>query len=298
MIILYIFINLLTMNIITEKVHNITIFLTWLWRCNIIVTVILMIIGLEKLKDYNFYFTDINVIVQKPPYLILNVESRICNGFIYVEDGKCSWSWENGECVCSKGALVYLPQGSKHIFKIDSKDIKLYRLDFTLHINDEIALFSKSPLKIADNLASEAVEVLNSFYTGMGAQDDNIYKTEKICKFLRVIQKNVSAAQNKLMPAVRYIIEHFTENIDCHYLAELCYLSTSQFYSLFKKEFLVTPLEYKNNLILSRAINMLKYGDVSVKETAMVLGFLDDGYFCRFFKKHTGFTPKEYKLKF
>lgn len=256
-----------------------------------------MVINFNELKNFEFYFTDINVIVQKPVYRVLKVESRLCNGFIYVRKGEGKWIWKDGECDFSKGALVYLPKNSKHIFKIDSDDIELYRLDFNIYINDEIALFSEHPFKITDVLGCEAVEILNSLYTGADVQS-NIYKTEKLCKFFRAIQtKTVSSTLKKLMPAALYIRENATENINCRHLAKLCYLSTSQFYTLFKKEFGVTPLEYKNNLILNRAINMLQYEDVSVKETAEVLGFLNDGYFCRFFKKHTGLTPKEYKFK-
>lgn len=256
-----------------------------------------MIIDLENLKDYNFCITDINIMIQKPSYRLLNVESRLCNGFIYVRNGKGKWFWENGECPFSKGTLIYLPKNSKHIFEISSEEIELYRIDFNVYVKNEIVFFSTYPLEITDFLSNEALDVLDSLYTGIESQN-NIYKIEKLCKFLRVIQSNkVSSLSKKLSPAIHYISEHFTENIDCRYLAELCYLSTSQFYSLFKKEFGVTPLEYKNNIIINRAINMLQYGDTSVKETANVLGFINDGYFCRFFKKQTGLTPKEYKTK-
>ena len=256
-----------------------------------------MIVKLEDLKDYDFYITDINVIVQKPTYKILNVEHRICNGFVYIKQGEVSWTWDGEERKFSQGSLIYLPKGSKHIFKILSDEIEFCRLEFNLCTNGEIVLFSTSPMAITDFLANEAVDVLNSLYSGIDSQN-HIYKTEMLCKFLRIIQLvTVSATTKKLSPAIHYISEHFTENIDCRYLAELCYLSTSQFYTLFKNEFGVTPLEYKNNIIINRAVNMLQYGDTSVKETAQVLGFINDGYFCRFFKKHTGITPRECKFK-
>lgn len=255
-----------------------------------------MVINFEKLKDYDFSLTDINVIVQKPVYRILDVESRLYNGFIYIKKGECSWTWEKGRCDCSQGTLIYLPEGSKHLFEIFSDEIEFYRVDFNLYIGGEIALFSEYPLKITDFLSSESVDFLNSLYTMFDMNNNSIFKTEKLCGFLRTLQtKKIGGKAKKLMPAVVYINEHFVESIDCNYLASLCYLSTSQFFALFNKEFGVTPLEYRNKLILNQAINMLKYGDISVKEIALVLGFSSDGYFCRFFKKHTGKTPKEYK---
>lgn len=257
-----------------------------------------MIIDFKNLKNYDFHFTDINVIVQKPAYRILDVKTRLYNGFIYVKKGECSWIYENGRCDCNRGSLVYLPYASKHIFKILSDEIELCRVDFNLYINGEIALFSKEPLKITDVLTSEAVDYLNLLYMGTVSQNNSVYKLEKLCGFLRCLEnKTVSLNIKKLIPATDYINEHLTDDIDFKYLATLCYMSTSQFYALFKKEYGITPLEYKNKLILNRAFSMLKYDDISVKEIASVLGFLSDGYFCRFFKKHTGKTPKEYKNK-
>ncbi len=254
-----------------------------------------MIIDYKQLKNYNFYFTNINVILQKPIYRILDVQSRVFNGFVYVKKGECSWVFENGRCDCKQGALVYLPEGSKHIFEIHSEEIEIYRVVFNLYINNEITLFSKTPLKITDILSTEAVEYLDSLYIGGDSQNSFLFKLEKLCGFLRCLDnKAVSPDFKKLMPATNYINEHFVENIDFKQLATLCYMSTSQFYALFKKEFGVTPLEYKNQLVLNRAINMLEYDDISLKEIASVLGFLSDGYFCRFFKKHTGKTPREY----
>jgi len=257
-----------------------------------------MIIDYKELKNYDLYFTGINVIVQKPTYRVLNVKSRYHSGFVYVKKGECSWISDNNRCDCSSGTLVYLPEGSKHIFEIYSEEIEIQRVDFNLFINGEIAFFSKEPLTITDVLPSEAVEYLDSLYIGTVLQKNSIYKIEKLCGFLRCLEnKNISLNIKKLMPATSYINEHFTEEIDFKYLATLCYMSTSQFYALFKKEYGITPLEYKNNLVLNRAVNMLEYDNISVKEIASVLGFLSDGYFCRFFKKHTGKTPKEYKNK-
>ncbi len=286
------------MHIVIKKLYNIPIFLDLKGRLLYNTVGDYMVIDFNKLEDYDFYLTDINVIIQKPIYRVLDVKSRLYNGFIYIKKGECSWEWEDSECNLSQGGLVYLPKGSRHLFKILSDDIELYRVDFNLHINGEIALFSERPLKITDILSSESVEYLNLLYTGLEAQNNSIFKTEKLCGFLRTVQtKTVSSNTKKLMPATNYINEHFDEDIDFKYIATLCYMSTSQFYALFKKEYGITPLEYKNNLVLNRAINMLKYGDISVKEIALVLGFLSDGYFCRFFKKHTGKTPREYKFK-
>ena len=104
----------------------------------------------------------------------------------------------------------------------------------------------------------------------------------------------MSENYKKLSPAISYIAEHYTETLDCHLLAELCHMSLSYFYELFKKEFNVTPLEYRNKIILQNAKAMLRGGDMAINEIASILGFSDIAYFSRFFKKHTKKAPSNY----
>ena len=67
------------------------------------------------------------------------------------------------------------------------------------------------------------------------------------------------------------------------------------FYELFRAEFGVSPLSYRDRLLVRRAKTMLEAGDIPVKEIALSLGFETAAYFSRFFKKQTGMTPMTYK---
>ena len=41
----------------------------------------------------------------------------------------------------------------------------------------------------------------------------------------------------------------------------------------------------------------LVYTNTSIKRLASNLGFEDEGYFGRFFRKHTGLTPREFRAR-
>ena len=127
-------------------------------------------------------------------------------------------------------------------------------------------------------------------------EDNNVSKVEKICGIISSLQEHPSSLyKSKIGPAIRYIHEHLTEKIDCGGLAALCFLSTAQFYNLFKEKIETSPLEYRNRLLLSRAESLLELGDFSVTEVADILGFSSVAYFSRFFKKHKGLSPTDYK---
>lgn len=42
---------------------------------------------------------------------------------------------------------------------------------------------------------------------------------------------------------------------------------------------------------------MLKYSNMSIQDISYELNFPDQSFFARYFKKHTGMTPLEYRAK-
>ena len=56
----------------------------------------------------------------------------------------------------------------------------------------------------------------------------------------------------------------------------------------------MTPNEYINRLRINQAKELLTNTDMSVFEIAEAVGFSDQNYFGRVFKKQTGTSPKKY----
>lgn len=59
----------------------------------------------------------------------------------------------------------------------------------------------------------------------------------------------------------------------------------------------IPPLTFINDRILLEAKRLLLYSNMMTKEVAFNLGFDDPSYFSKFFKRHTGYLPSEYKYK-
>ena len=57
----------------------------------------------------------------------------------------------------------------------------------------------------------------------------------------------------------------------------------------------ITPKELLTQAVLNRAGNLLLRGNYRVREVAFELGFSNEFYFSRFFKKHTGMPPHRFK---
>ena len=56
----------------------------------------------------------------------------------------------------------------------------------------------------------------------------------------------------------------------------------------------MSPIKYRNMLRINKSLEILKTGEYSVIETAMIVGFDDTAYFSRLFKERFGNSPSFY----
>jgi AraC-like DNA-binding protein len=257
-----------------------------------------MLITLDELKNRDFFLSRINIFYQKPIYRELQPQSRKYNSFLYILQGKCHYYHADGDFSLAAGSLVYLPYGSNHRLVIESEDIAFYRIDFRLEVDGEIALFSNHPMKLCHTAPAECAEAIRTMAESYQFLHDSVGKNALLCTIFRSLSTvNHSPRREKLAPAVNFLMEHLTEKVRCTQLAELCCLSEAQFYNLFHAEYGMAPLEYRNSLLAKRATLLLKDGSFTVTEIADILGFESVSYFSRFFKKHTGKSPKQYMMR-
>ena len=257
-----------------------------------------MIVPFEKLSEYEFSLSGINLIHQKPIYRTLTVKKRLCNGFLFCIKGEGVYEYDDKKTTFTSGSVIYLPFNSMHVLKVLSDEIEFFRVDFTIKIKGEVVLFSNEATKITEAFNKECLDILDQLENLCLYSNDNILKMQKVLTLFDNLRgSNKADKKGKIYSAAVYIAEHFAEPLDCNYLAKLCYLSTSQFYNLFNKHFKMTPLQYRDNLIVEKAKVLLKLEEVTVSEIAEILGFADVAYFSRFFKKHVGISPSIFAKK-
>lgn len=105
--------------------------------------------------------------------------------------------------------------------------------------------------------------------------------------------KNDSAAQALNL----YIEENMKEPMSVSALCNKFHLSRSALYSLSREYFSCGITDYIARRRISRAKELLKAKNLNISGVAAEVGFDDVSYFIRFFKKHTGITPKKYQTK-
>ena len=118
----------------------------------------------------------------------------------------------------------------------------------------------------------------------------------QICsRFMRSAIQKPYIANNHIYKAMQFINENLTENITTEKLAAVTSLSAEHIIRLFNKCTGVSPMQYINQKRIEKAQLMLLTTDMSVKDISAAMGFADNSYFTRVFKRTTGKTPKEYR---
>lgn len=91
-----------------------------------------------------------------------------------------------------------------------------------------------------------------------------------------------------------YIEENYTKPLSLAHLANHTGLSASYFSSVFKQEYILSPMELVTQLRIQKAKQLLQQEDIRLKVIAEAVGYSDEFYFSRVFKKVEGISPTMY----
>ncbi len=96
-----------------------------------------------------------------------------------------------------------------------------------------------------------------------------------------------------------YLENHVSDPYpDIRQMASFCRWSTEYFRQRFQKKWGVTPQRYLAELKMTHARRLLADSASPVCDIAAALGFSDANYFSRFFRRHEGITPLEYRQRY
>lgn len=97
---------------------------------------------------------------------------------------------------------------------------------------------------------------------------------------------------------IEKIIQHMHQNIQGKItlpeLSEMVQMTPAYMSRTFKETTGYTIIEYFNKLKIDKAKTLLIEGDKKIKEVSQELGFADEFYFSRIFKKIEGITPSQF----
>ena len=95
--------------------------------------------------------------------------------------------------------------------------------------------------------------------------------------------------------AAHYFRENYTKNISIEQYAAEHLMSVNWFILSFKNVMKMTPMQYILSLRIAAAKGLLENSNKNINEISDAIGYDNPLYFSRLFKKHTGYSPSQYK---
>ncbi len=122
---------------------------------------------------------------------------------------------------------------------------------------------------------------------------------EFIISFHRLMVSDADMQKSRhlsmIIPAIKYMNEHYFEDIPMSDLAETLGITHQHFCRLFRSAMDMSPNEYLTGLRISKAKQMLTEQNIPVSEIATACGFRDPCYFSTIFKKSMGVPPTYFR---
>lgn len=94
-----------------------------------------------------------------------------------------------------------------------------------------------------------------------------------------------------------YMQEHYSEPLSLQDLVNEFGFSYSYLSSYFASQTNGTFIEHLNRIRIEKACELLENPSISISEVTEMVGYSDQSYFSKVFKKQTGITPREYRKR-
>lgn len=103
-----------------------------------------------------------------------------------------------------------------------------------------------------------------------------------------------SSANQYVLNAIKYIQFNYSHDISIDDVAKSVGVSRSHLYRVFMSNVGKSPIDYLTEYRINEACKLLRTGSLSIAEVAISVGFFDQFYFSRVFKKAMGMPPSKY----
>ena len=229
--------------------------------------------------------------------------------YLYVQSGNGKITIDNTSAELIPGFIYLIEPMLPHEFSAGDKGLSAYELKFE---TEDSSLFNK--LCTLPNSINTSGFNISGIFQSLFAESVNkdlYYKELILIKFYELItllfragerqQKNESGqskSSDKFSNVLSYINKNLQNEISLQTLADIVHMDSIYFLKQFKQVTGNTPMAYVRNVRINKAKNLLLHSDMNVTQISAAVGFLSVHHFSSAFKKITGFSPAQFKIKF
>lgn len=168
-------------------------------------------------------------------------------------------------------------------------------------IREYVLRFTAGILRVSGEIRGNMERENNAFYImeniarSTSAREVR-YQFEKIMKAAANKEEEFTITENgMILNVIAYIRNHYQRDIALTEAAELCGVTPEYLSRVFNRETGVNFTSFLQNFRISMAKRLLLSGNYKIYEVSEMVGFHDQKYFVKIFKKLCGVTPSEFK---
>lgn len=226
-----------------------------------------------------------------------------------------------------QGALVYMPKNSRYMWEnsqaTENKPQENLLFEFVLKRNDiyreknykktiNNSKFPEEHIAFSDSVKIVSLKnfglykkIMEELLDAFESKDFSpLFMYYKVYEFFHILSNTCMAEKKNgadihlIRDSIKYLEQSVPPFKSIKETAQKCNISMSYYERIFRNFAGVSPLEYRNIHRINKIKVFLQNPELTLEEIAKNMGFCDSGYLCRFFRKQTGLTPKEYKKSY
>lgn len=234
---------------------------------------------------------------------------------ILITGGSGSFTIENQLYQIKEGMLFYIAPNILHTIKPNLNESITF---FSVHFDFANVFFENNKWttnKAIKTLPLQNAQELNDYYViedvfnkltecwsakqpGYEFISRTLLQQLLITIFQNVRKQNRNYATSlKVNKIIQYMNQNMTDNIKLADLSKITQLSPTYLAKVFKEATGYSLMEFFNRMKIDKAKDLLIENNRKIKEVAKEVGFNDEFYFSRVFKKIEGICPSEYYNK-
>lgn len=125
------------------------------------------------------------------------------------------------------------------------------------------------------------------------------FETVLIHSFWQLMEADVDAMlpPNSIQAIRHYLETHFNEDLSLTLLSEKFHFSPQHITKKFREAYNMTVVSYLTQLRMEKAKSLLLHSESTVSEIAQLVGYEDENYFGKVFRKHAGVSPTQFRRR-
>ncbi|KAB7666297.1 response regulator transcription factor [Bacillus sp. B1-b2] len=239
---------------------------------------------IEKLYSLSFYYPDISLVLAEK---WINKELDISS----FNQERFNKEWKNKNF---QVALTYLRSYMEEYSTCYKVEITEFKGFFHKLLFDITVMLENMESKEKEMLEERRNNYFNKIASASSAKETISYFYE----FIEEIKDSLlikSPVSNHMKRLITYIEEHYSQPLTLTELAAHFHFNPSYLSNYFSSHYKESFIELLNRVRIEEASKLLKNKDISIAEISGIVGYADQSYFCKVFKKRKGMSPSHYR---